>query len=250
MMTQYRFAVRFSDGRPVFASSAYPIYAWLLSQIPAPYGTFLHEQGQKPISQYLYKERETGQFIWTISCMDTASHEILAPILRSLHEIPLRAGLLQTSLLDTVSAQSMESLMELARKQSDAPFFHLAFRSPTSFKHDGAYVIFPETSFLIQSLAEKWTAAFPNYPLNDPEALAVFRQGLKITDYRLQSCRFSLKNAQIPACIGEIAVKVSLPSPMMELWKALVSFSRFSGVGIKTTLGMGGVGFFHDKRSS
>lgn len=243
MMIQYRFSVRFSDERPVFSSTAYPIYAWLLSQVPASYGTVLHEQEQKPLAQYLYRERESGQCIWAVSCMDTASHEILAPVLRNLQEIPLRAGLLRMNLLETFSVQSMESLMEMAQKQPETSFLHLSFRSPTSFKHDGAYAIFPETSFLVQSLAEKWTGVFPDYPLHDPEALSALHQGLKMTDYRLQSCRFSLKNTQIPGFIGDITLKVSLPAPMRELWKCLVCFSRFSGVGMKTTLGMGGVGF-------
>ena len=242
-MIQYRFSVRTSDGRPVFASMAYPMYAWLLSQLPLSYGTLLHEQGRKPISQYLSRDKKSGQFVWTVSCLDEASHKALQPTLRNLTEIPLRASLLQTALLDIFSVQSVADLMETARKQENASFFHLTFCSPTAFKRDGSYVIFPETRLLIQSLVEKWDNIFPDYPLNDEEALGAFRQGLKITDYRLQSCRFSMKNAQIPSFTGEVTLKICLSSPMMELWKCLACFSRFSGIGIKTTLGMGGVSF-------
>lgn len=241
-MIQYRFSVRASDGRPVFASMAYPMYAWLLSQVPVSYGASLHEQGQKPVSQYLYREQASGRFIWTVSCLDEASQEILTPILRGLHEIPLRAGLLKTEFLDA-SEQSMGDLMESARQQPETSFFRLAFRSPTAFKREGHYVIVPEVPLLVKSLSEKWSGAFPGYPLHDPEALETFRQGLKITDYHLRSCRFSMKNVQIPGFTGEITLKARLPFLMMELWKYLVCFSSFSGIGIKTTLGMGGVHF-------
>jgi len=242
-MIQYCFSVRASDGRPVSASMAYPMYAWLLSQAPPSYGTLLHEQGRKPISQYLCRDKKSGQFVWTISCLDEASHKALQPALRNLTEIPLRASLLQTTLLDSFSVQSVADLMETARKQEDTSFFHLTFCSPTAFKRDGSYMIFPETRLLIQSLAEKWDNTFPDYPLNDEEALGAFRRGVKITDYRLQSCRFSMKSTQIPGFTGEITLKSCLSPPMMELWKCLLCFSRFSGIGIKTTLGMGGVSF-------
>ncbi|MBQ7681183.1 MAG: CRISPR system precrRNA processing endoribonuclease RAMP protein Cas6 [Oscillibacter sp.] len=246
-MIQYRFSVRAPDGRPLSASMAYPMYSWLLSQAPSSYGTLLHEQGRKPISQYLCRDRKPGQFVWTVSCLDEASHEALAPALRNLAEIPLRASRLQAALLDVSTVQSVADFMEAARKQEDAPFYRLTFCSPTAFKHDGSYVIFPETRLLIQSLAEKWDSVFSDYPLSDAEALEAFQRGLRITDYRLQSCRFSMKQTQIPSFTGEVTLKARLSSPMMELWKCLVEFSRFSGIGIKTTLGMGGVSFTEHK---
>ena len=242
-MVQYRFSVRTSDGRPVFASMSYPIYAWLLSQVPVSYGTLLHEQGQKPVSQYLYKEQKSGQFIWTVSCLDETSEEVFTPVLSNLHEIPLHSRFLKIEFLDTVSLPSLEDFMKAAKGQPETSFSRLAFRSPTAFKHDGNYVIFPEVPLIVQSLTEKWNGVFPDYPLNDPEALETFRQGLKITDYHLKSCRFPMKKTQIPSFTGEITVRVRLPLLMMELWKYLAYFSRFSGIGIKTTLGMGGVSF-------
>ena len=201
MMVQYRFSLCAADGQPLYASTAYPLYAWILSQIPSAYGTRLHEQSQKPVSQYLF--RQSGKCIWTVSCLDEEIHEILKPVLQNPGEIPLRTGTVQAMLLDVHSVQSVGELMDRAENQMNKPFIRLTFRSPTAFKHDGKYIIFPEKHFIIQSLAEKWGSVYPDFPVSDPDALETIRQGVKMTDYHLQSCRFSMKNTRIPGLPGK-----------------------------------------------
>ena len=254
MIAQYRFSIEPPDSRPVSASQAYPLYAWLLAQVPAAYSDALHRQGEKPISQYLCvpgkltsEKSSPGKSalpIWTVSCLNEEAYKTLEPVLQNLHEIPLHSGILKASLLDSQTIPSIGDLTDRTRKETETPFFRLSFCSPTAFKHDGQYVIFPEEHLLIQSLAEKWDRVFPAYPLHDVEMLEALEAGVKIVDYRLHSCRFPLKNVRIPGFIGQITIQARLVPPLMEVWKSLVYFSAFSGIGIKTTLGMGGIQIF------
>ena len=50
MIVQHRIALDTAD---IFVGPAlaYPLYAWLLSNVPSEYGDALHEQGTRPISQ-------------------------------------------------------------------------------------------------------------------------------------------------------------------------------------------------------
>ena len=241
MIAQYRFSIQSPDSRPVSASQAYPIYAWILSQIPAAYGDALHRQGEKPVSQYLCVSGKSAPPVWTLSCLNEETCKVLEALLRTLDKIPLHTGTLKVSLLDSRTILSVRDLTEQARQKAATPFFHLSFRSPTAFRRDGQYVIFPEKPLLLHSLAEKWDSVFPAYPLRDAEMLKTLEDGLKIVDYRLQSCRFPLKDVRIPGFTGQITIQARLSPPLLEVWKSLAYFSTFSGVGIKTTLGMGGV---------
>ena len=52
MIVQHRIALD-TAGIFVGPALAYPLYAWLLSNVPSEYGDALHEQGTRPISQYV-----------------------------------------------------------------------------------------------------------------------------------------------------------------------------------------------------
>ena len=92
----------------------------------------------------------------------------------------------------------------------------------------------------------KWGAAFPFSPVNDSDALEALERGTRITGYNLQSVYFPLKGRMIPAFTGSITLNAKLAAPLLQLLRGLLSFGSFSGVGIKTTLGMGG---YHVKES-
>lgn len=92
----------------------------------------------------------------------------------------------------------------------------------------------------MKSLIAHWNAAFPEYALIDSDALQALQQGLHIVDYNLHTTRYLLKETRIPAFQGNVTIEARLAPPLLELWNALLSFASHDGVGIKTTLGMGG----------
>ena len=68
-----------------------------------------------------------------------------------------------------------------------------------------------------------------------------FSGGVLIVDYSLRTVRYSLKGTKIPAFVGNIVMESRLSAPLQEIWQLLVALAPYSGIGIKTTLGMGGV---------
>ena len=64
--------------------------------------------------------------------------------------------------------------------------------------------------------------------------------GLRISDYALRSTGFRLKETVIPGFTGRLTIRSLLSPPLAELWSTLLSWAEYSGIGIKTTLGMGG----------
>ena len=156
-----------------------------------------------------------------------------------------------------LSAVSAEELIRAGRSCSESRA-KLIFLSPCAFKQAGRYAIFPQENLLLQSLIAHWNAAFPEYALSDPDALQALQQGLHIVDYNLHTTRYLLKETRIPAFQGNVTIEARLAraeeelrllreerearedAPLLELWNALLSFAPYGGIGIKTTLGMGG----------
>lgn len=162
-------------------------------------------------------------------------------MLESIFCIALRQTTLQAALLDKRCFASAQELVLYARELRLPSRVIIRFHTTSSFKQDGSYVIFPQERLLLRSLLAKWNAWFPEYSLDDEDAAAALERGVRITDYQLRSGRYTLKSARIPGFSGRLTLSSSLSAPMQEVWNLLLVFSTLCGIGIKTTLGMGGV---------
>ena len=66
-------------------------------------------------------------------------------------------------------------------------------------------------------------------------------EGLLLRHFTLTDRSFPLKGHRIPGFVGAWDLENGLSGEARQLLNALLYFSQFSGLGIKTTLGMGGV---------
>lgn len=241
MMTRYVFAVA-SDCERIPSFWAYRLYAWLLEQISEEYGETLHQQGETPISQYLHFDKETGKVLWTVSLLSEGMEGIFSPILDNLKEINLHTEHFQLTMISKEAvASSQEVILSVRSPSEERCRTEITFLTPVSFKKEGRYEIFPSVRLILQSLVNKWNEVCPDFPLEDADALEAMERGLYIVDYNLRSTRYPLKNIKIPGFIGTIQIESRLAVPLEELWQTLLAMAPYTGIGIKTTLGMGGV---------
>ena len=61
----------------------------------------------------------------------------------------------------------------------------------------------------------------------------------QVIRYDLKSVSFSLEGVKIPSFIGKITIKLHGTDTMANFVNMLFEFGEYSGVGIKTSLGMG-----------
>ena len=94
---------------------------------------------------------------------------------------------------------------------------------------------------MLQSLIARWGLCFPEFPLDDPDAMQAILAGLHVVDYRLHTARYTMKQTKIPSFMGHVILEGHLPVPLMEIVNTLYVFAPYAGMGIKTALGMGGV---------
>ncbi len=77
--------------------------------------------------------------------------------------------------------------------------------------------------------------------MEDEDAFHMLVSGLTLRRYRLTSRDYWLKGQRIPGFMGSVQFSTRLSAPIMELWRLLVAFAPYCGIGVKTALGMGAV---------
>ncbi|MBC7359704.1 MAG: CRISPR-associated endoribonuclease Cas6 [Desulfacinum sp.] len=109
------------------------------------------------------------------------------------------------------------------------------FLSPMAFKRGDLHYPLPDVALVTKHLKERWRAACPN-PLPDPAGAAE----VSIARLQLATKRYALRNGGtvIGVCGSVTYVAQGAPEILAAL-HALLHFAAFSGIGVKTTQGMG-----------
>ena len=235
MIVQYKLRLSLPDDSLIPSFWAYRLYAWLLDQIPDESARQFHNQEQHALTQYLDHDH-----IWTVNLFGEEAITCFGSVLESVDQIALHADTLSVLERHFQPVGEPEDFLRRGRETASRKTI-LQFVSPAAFKQAGRYAIFPQEDLLLQSLLMKWNEACSNYSLQDADLLAEMKKGIHIVDYNLRTGRFQLKNTAIPCFYGKIFVETRLPVVLQEIWNALLCFAPYSGIGIKTTLGMGGV---------
>ena len=87
----------------------------------------------------------------------------------------------------------------------------------------------------------KYSASFENMEMFDEDALKEMEESIEISNYRLKSCYFPIEGVKISSFMGNISLKINGSDTLKRYTKMLLQFGEYSGVGIKTSMGMGAI---------
>ena len=218
---------------------AYLLYASLLEQVPPAYGAALHHDGTTPMTQYLTPQPD-GTLLWTVTLLGKTAREEVSPILETQTRYPLRKYQRSLEVVQQ-SCQSIETLDQLLAMAQTDQNHRLCFVTPAAFRQQNYYRLLPEPRLILQSQLKKWNGCFPECPIEDMGGgLEAMAAGLVLEDLHLNRSFYRLKGTSIPGFVGSIVLSNHLDGFHQLLANALLEFSGFAGVGIKTALGMGG----------
>lgn len=240
MITQYRFSLtpdRDCRGRPEWA---YPLYAALLEQGPAGFGEWVHRDSISPVSQFVLPGKTPE---WHVTLLGEQAERMLGPVLDRALPLQLHRErvCLTPTLMETRRVPDPDALF--AQAAAAGPFQELQFVTPTAFKSRGAYQILPSVRLILQSTVKKWNGCFPDCPIEDEDGqgLEALAAGLLCRRLNLRDGIYQMKGRTLPGFTGSLLLENRLEGFHQQLASALLLFAGFAGVGIKTTLGMGGV---------
>ena len=210
----------------------------LMENIDTEYAGILHGNQLNPYSQCLI--RENGKNIW---CIKTLTEEAYEQIIQPMSEV--KSVVFKKSGRDVgVTKWQMDrceerELLDEFYDTSCSKYLDIQFMSPTAFKQDGRYVIYPDLRLIYGSLMRKYSAASGELDMIDEDLLNQLTDYSSITRYRLQTILFPMEKINITGFVGNISIRVHGPETLARYVRLLLRFGEFSGVGIKTGMGMG-----------
>lgn len=248
------------DDNPLPVTLSYNSYALFLNILrnsSPKFAAELHEMdGPKPFTTatiFSGYHRKTGSISGTPGRLSLRltflSDEVFAQFLKSALEWSDRQLQLgsahfkveQVHLVDVNKPQkkfcSYEELLTTAVAEHS---ISLQFLSPAVFRSEGKRnVLFPEPQLVFGSLLNRWNA-FSSIKLS-ADLLQCFNSQILLARYKLETGMLNFGNYQEAGFTGQCSFILGdkLLEQQMKAINALAEFAFYSGVGAKTTMGMG-----------
>lgn len=212
----------------------------LMELIPEDLREMLHESAVHPYSQYI-ERRKDGKWYWVITALNKElAKEIIYGSLLSCEGAELKkAGIKLEFAEKNLHEIPMRKLSERMYAGSAPGYINIEFITPASFKQDGRYLFYPDIRGMYISLLNKYGAAVPDQNVRDEDLLEELVRNTRISRYNLRSVLFHIEGGRVPAFIGNISLRFSGTKTMKSFADFLFHFGEYSGIGIKTGLGMG-----------
>ncbi len=199
----------------------------------------LHGLPFNPYSQYCTVEDD--KLIWVLNALTSGAQSLIIDPILTATELRIKRFDLPLSWQDvSQTTLSRKDLVGLVYGD-ETRRFKLQFVTPASFKSGGAYQLIPSLHFIYQNLLMHYSQIFDADHEADADTVAYLAEHTRIVGYSLFSRYFLLGGKKIPAFMGSLTVETHGPQSLVGLAHMLLRFGTFSGVGIKTSMGMGGL---------
>lgn len=219
----------------------------IMENVDTCYAEKLHGNQLNPYSQYLV--RENNKTIWYINAITEEAYEKILLPMAKLNEVTVR----QKQMTVGITSRNLElhdekELLNEFYNENCPKYMKISFLTPTSFKSEGKYVIYPNLRLLYQSLMKKYSMA-SEMDMFDANILDDLEEKSEIINYRLHTRPFPLERVRINAFVGDICIKTHGPETLARYVRMLLRFGEYSGIGIKTGIGMGAMKYYREEKN-
>ena len=215
---------------------------FIMENIDTDYADTLHVSTLHPYSQYVTMTDD--KIIWTLNTLNAEAKEKIADKIKKMEKVNIKYKEKEYKIVSIKEKSiSYKDLVKENYLKDGSRRLKISFLTPTSFKQDGRYVIFPTVRLIFQSLMLKFDKLSSDMEVFGKDILETFESYTEITMYKLRSTYFHLDGTKIPSFIGDITITIKGPAQLVNLANLLLKFGTYSGVGIKTGIGMGGIAF-------
>ena len=213
----------------------------LMELIDRDYAEKLHTLNYNPYAQSVIGRDEKEWVIKTTTA--EAFDKLIKPVI-NMDEFEVKKKQLQLHVKSRELKQCPKHALLEEFYSSDADRrLEVDFLTPTSFKKDGKYAIFPTVRLVFQSAMNKYAASSEEMDMFDEDTMEQIEKTVEIKEYRLKSCFFPLEGIRIPAFMGKVVFYVHGTETMAKYARLLLRFADYSGIGIKNSMGMGMISF-------
>lgn len=228
----------------LYSASGSVLHGALMECVGRETASALHTESLRPYSQHVRFDKERGCSVWRIGTVsDEAYERIVLPVLdRSelyLKQKQIAVALGKHSLLQENTFAGLADEMFANCKPPKG--VRISFLTTTSFKHDRRYDIFPELKRIFYSLIWRWNYYGGPISLEQDGLEDVLAQSCRIVRYELRSQPYPLEHTAVFGFCGSLQLQCTGNDMTRRLIGLLFSLAPYTGIGIKTALGMGAV---------
>lgn len=216
----------------------------LMECVDGDYAAAVHALPFNPYSQYCCKDGEGDRLIWKVNALtDDAAVRIIDSLARKdsflIRALDAHCEVSERS-IKTIPLKSLTDMV--GRKGPEKTY--VRFVAPTAFKSGGRYVFMPTTRLILQNLLMHYSQVYEGSKEVDEETISYIEKHVAITSYNLRSQYFTHvmgDRRKVPAFTGSLTLSLNGPQSANGLVRMLLKFGEGAGVGIKTSMGMGGM---------
>lgn len=219
-------------------SSASLLHGVLMEHIPTEYAQTLHSQTVRPLSQSVQDGEKPA---WVITTLNADAYQQVIPPLLALRsaEITHREDVLMFGTPAIRRTDYDELFTRHYIHETSARLLQIDFLTPTAFKSAGEYINMPTPRLILMGLARRYDALCDVHDTLYENLAEEIGARVSISSYRLRSTSFPLEGVRIPAFLGSVTLRIRGNETFLHYVNMLGEFGTYSGVGIKTALGMG-----------
>ena len=216
------------------------LHGALMKLVDAEISDILHKPLLHPYAQYL-ERRGDGRWYWVITTLNKElTKGIIYDGLLPCEEVKIeKSGIKLGFEKKELHEFTVEELSQGIRGRTVPGYIDIEFITPTSLKYEGGYLFFPDIRGMYISLLNKYGTAMPDLNVRDETLLEELVQNTRISRYNLRSVLFHIEGGRVPAFLGNISLRLSGTKSVRSFADLLFHFGEYSGIGIKTGLGMG-----------
>lgn len=226
------------------------LHGVLMETIDTTYANKLHNQQFNPYSMHLYPIKE--RYCWEINLLtEEAIDEIATVILNEQFDAFKIKSLDDKEVIieeKKTEIRTKDNLAEVFYRTESKQSLQIKFDSSTAFKQAGEYVFHPDIRLIFQNILMRYHFLYEEEKEIEEEILDEIIKAIKITSYNVQSSYYPIHRSRIPAFRGEIKIRIEGNDTIKNYILMLLKFAEYSGVGIKTSLGMGSIRLLNERR--
>ncbi len=231
----------------MISSNASPSINWgtlmhgmLMEHLRGAWPSTLHEGERRAMNQWIEPVNDR-EFIWHLHFLDDHLALCFMESCRKNDEWFCQHNGSRMTFLD-LDVQEC-SLLEYTRKfmavRSPGRFVTIPFRTPTTHKSQGKYVLFPSVDLILNNIRKR-IGAIDEAIEPSPELLADLAEQTEIRAYNLHTAVFGLEGSWIRGYTGMLTLSMKGDENLIRFGQMFFGLGEWFGLGIKTTLGMGG----------
>jgi len=239
MLEQLDLYIKSADTSELFSNLGVKLHGFIMSRIDSDYAKRLHNPREHtPFSLFVFDSGEG--FICRISTLTDEASQIL-DAMQNVGKIKVY-GITEPLTIENMIRSNPIVRQDIVRIVTKKKYV-LNFITPAVYKKDGKFCNMPELYRYFRTVVEKINR-FESMDIEYRDIAEIFESYLKVGEYRYESSSYLLGGYIIPAMIGgasiSIAARKEESDNKPEILRLLLGYATFSGVGGKTSLGMGG----------